>query len=248
MIASWVDRNTCSEYETELKISSGTGFKAIAMRKRSSEASSSETQEEPKNQEDARLSQRNSSGQGRVSPSDLVSKRRCIYERNTSLFCDLNRWPSFSGSPAALQHARDGILSLSFSALEFSADDLTVLIGELFQLVSNTFHFKLTACTQFAYFTRSSPSNVHAISVMWQYDKTRYGHFRLTWKEKKTLLPSTFSKVPCQTPQTPRARLCSWTWTGCCASRWRRHGASSCPPARACRRPTPTTTGPTSPT
>ena len=43
-------------------------------------------------------------------------------------------------------------------------------------------------------------------------------------------------------------RASSWTWSGCCASRWRRRGASSCPPARACRRPTPTTTGPTSPT
>ena len=37
MIASWVDRNSCSEYEKELKLSSGSNFRAIAMRKCRSE-------------------------------------------------------------------------------------------------------------------------------------------------------------------------------------------------------------------
>jgi hypothetical protein len=32
MIASWVDRNSCGEYEKELKVSSGMNFKTIAMR------------------------------------------------------------------------------------------------------------------------------------------------------------------------------------------------------------------------
>ena len=36
MIASWVDRNSCSEYETELKVSAGTNFKAKAMKRRAS--------------------------------------------------------------------------------------------------------------------------------------------------------------------------------------------------------------------
>ena len=45
------------------------------------------------------------------------------------------RWPTFSGSQADLQRARSSLLSLSFNALDFSVDDLTVLIGELFQLV-----------------------------------------------------------------------------------------------------------------
>ena len=44
MIASWVDRNSCSEYETELKVSAGKDFKAIAMKKRNSEANIDELQ------------------------------------------------------------------------------------------------------------------------------------------------------------------------------------------------------------
>ena len=55
--------------------------------------------------------------------------------RNTSLFCDGRSWPRFSGSAADLQRARDHLLSLSFNALDFSTDDLTVLVGELFLLV-----------------------------------------------------------------------------------------------------------------
>jgi hypothetical protein len=42
MIASWVDRNSCGEYEKELKVSSGMNFKAIAMRQHASEKNSTE--------------------------------------------------------------------------------------------------------------------------------------------------------------------------------------------------------------
>ncbi len=42
MIASWVDRNSCGEYEKELKVSSGMNFKTIAMRQHTSDKNSRE--------------------------------------------------------------------------------------------------------------------------------------------------------------------------------------------------------------
>ena len=42
MIAAWVDQNSCCEYEKELKVSSGIGFRTIAMKQYVSEQSQKE--------------------------------------------------------------------------------------------------------------------------------------------------------------------------------------------------------------
>ena len=46
-------------------------------------------------------------------------------------------WPVFSGVQSEFENAKDSLESFSFSTLEYSDDDLTVLICELFRQVKN---------------------------------------------------------------------------------------------------------------
>ena len=48
------------------------------------------------------------------------------------LVCPLASWPKFSGGPAELERLGDNLLSLDFNALDYSSDDLTVIVGEIF--------------------------------------------------------------------------------------------------------------------
>ena len=49
------------------------------------------------------------------------------------------RWPCFSGEPADLAAIKETFDEFSFNALDFSDDDLTVIIGELFHQASKDF-------------------------------------------------------------------------------------------------------------
>eukprot|EP00291_Cryptomonas_curvata_P001815 CAMPEP_0172188310 /NCGR_PEP_ID=MMETSP1050-20130122/21844_1 /TAXON_ID=233186 /ORGANISM="Cryptomonas curvata, Strain CCAP979/52" /LENGTH=294 /DNA_ID=CAMNT_0012862773 /DNA_START=213 /DNA_END=1094 /DNA_ORIENTATION=+ len=154
-MSAWVDQNQRQEFENKLMGSSGVVFQSIALLPTSKDDADHVAGRAPAAENSATI-------KPRLKKSRLTDKTCPIsFEQNveryldkasrdtnqttgqqtevnkttfrkTSLTCNPSTWPFFSAGQGELDRIRKTLFSPTFNALDYSPDDLTILLGEIF--------------------------------------------------------------------------------------------------------------------